>query len=362
MIHVDIEQQLGRFHLAAKFSADAPVVGLFGPSGAGKSTVINAIAGIAKPGCGCIRVNGLTLFEAAKGIDVPPDKRRIGYVFQDALLFPHLDVESNLLYGLRLRSTMERFIEPPRVIDLLGLNALLRRATRTLSGGEKQRVAIGRALLAQPRILLMDEPLAALDVPRKTEVLDYIERLRDELGLPIVYVSHSVPEITRLADTVVVMAEGKCVAVGDVESVMGQLDFETATGWYEGGSLVETLIAAHDDEYRLTTLSFDGGELLVPLLDAAVGERVRARIRARDVSLALERPTKLSILNVLPGRVTSIANERDPISDVQVSVGKAKLTARITRRSIEQLDIRTGQEIYVLVKAVSFDQRSVGYA
>jgi molybdate transport system ATP-binding protein len=134
MIHVDIEQQLGRFHLAAKFSADAPVVGLFGPSGAGKSTVINAIAGIAKPSRGSIRVNGLTLFDAAKGIDVPPDKRRIGYVFQDALLFPHLDVESNLLYGLRLRSTMERFIEPPRVIDLLGLKALLRRATRTCQG------------------------------------------------------------------------------------------------------------------------------------------------------------------------------------------------------------------------------------
>jgi molybdate transport system ATP-binding protein len=138
-------------------------------------------------------------------------------------------------------------------------------------------------------------------VPRKTEVLDYIERLRDELGIPIVYVSHSVPEITRLADTVVVMSEGKCVAVGDVESVMGQLDIKTATGWYDGGSLVETRIAAHDDEYRLTTLAFDGGELVVPLLDVAVGERVRARIRARDVSLALERPAKLSILNVLSG-------------------------------------------------------------
>ncbi len=362
MIDVDIEQQLGAFHLDVKFAAEAPIVGLFGRSGAGKSSVINAIAGITKPLRGCIRINEVVLFDAAKGIDMRPEKRRVGYVFQDALLFPHLDVESNLLYGQRLRSTAERLIEPARVIDLLGLGALLRRAPKTLSGGEKQRVAIGRALLAQPRILLMDEPLAALDVPRKTEILDYIERLRDEIHIPIVYVSHSVPEIARLADTVVVLSEGKCLAVGDVDTVMGRLDLKPATGRYEAGSLLDTRVTAQDLEHQLTTLAFDGGELIVPRVDATVGERVRARIRARDVSLARERPMQISILNILAGCVTSIADETGPVVDVQLAIGSATLTARITRRSVQQLGVCVGQELYALVKAVSFDQRSVGYA
>jgi len=362
MIEVDIEQRLGGFHLDVKFVAEAPIVGLFGRSGAGKTSVINAIAGITKPRRGSIRVNDTLLFDAARGIDVAPEKRRIGYVFQDPLLFPHRDVESNLLYGQRLRPPADLFIEPARVIELLGLRTLLRRRTQTLSGGEKQRVAIGRALLAQPRILLMDEPLAALDVPRKTEILNYIERLRDELRIPIVYVSHSVPEIARLADTVVVLSEGKCLAVGDVDAVMGRLDLKPVTGRYEAGSLLDTRVTGHDSEHQLTTLAFEGGQLVVPYLDAAVGERVRARIRARDVSLALLRPSEISILNILPGRVRSIDHETGPIVDVQLVIGAATLTARITRRSLQQLDIHAGQELYALVKAVSFDQRSVGYA
>lgn len=362
MIDVDIEQQLGAFHLAAKFSADAPIVGLFGRSGSGKTSVINAIAGIAKPHRGLIRINGAVLFDAAQRIDLPPEKRRVGYVFQDALLFPHLDVEANLLYGQRLRSSKDRFIEETRVVDLLGLGALLRRKPKALSGGEKQRVAIGRALLAQPRILLMDEPLAALDIPRKTEVLDYIERLRDELDIPIVYVSHSVTEITRLADTVVVLSEGKCLAVGDVDEVMGRLDLRPATGRYEAGSVLDTRVNAHDAEDQLTTLAFDGGELMVPHLDMPIGERVRARIRARDVSLSLRKPAEISILNVLAARVIGIDEETGPIVDLQLAVGNATLVARITRRSFQQLKIRPGQELYALVKAVSFDQRSVGYA
>ncbi len=228
MIAVDIEERLGAFRLAVDFTADAPIVGLFGRSGAGKTSVVNAIAGIGRPQRGSIRVNGDVLFDSARGIDVPPEKRRVGYVFQDALLFPHLDVEANLTYGQRLRAPSERVISEAHVVELLGLGALLRRKPRALSGGEKQRVAIGRALLAQPRILLMDEPLAALDVPRRIEILDYIERLRDDLAIPIVYVSHTVAEITRLADTVVVLADGKCLAVGDVEDVMGRLDLRPA--------------------------------------------------------------------------------------------------------------------------------------
>ena len=362
MIDVDIEQQLGAFQLDVRFSAEAPILGLFGRSGSGKTSVINAIAGIAKPRRGSIRINGVALFDSAQRIDLRPEERRVGYVFQDALLFPHMDVESNLLYGRRLRAPRDRFIEEARVVELLGLGALLRRKPITLSGGEKQRVAIGRALLAQPRILLMDEPLAALDIPRKREILDYIERLRDELNIPIVYVSHSVTEITRLSDAVVILSDGTCLAVGDVGDVMGRLDLEPATGRYDAGSVLDTRVTAQDANDQLTTLGFDGGELIVPHFDAPVGERVRARIRARDVSLSIQRPTEISILNVLPTRVTAIDEETGPIVDLQLAIGGATLVASITRRSFQQLGIRTGQEVYALIKAVSLDQRSAGYA
>lgn len=362
MIEVDIEQRLGNFLLRAAFSAEAPVLGVFGRSGAGKSSLINAIAGVTKPRRGHVRVNNVTLFDSERHIDVPPPQRRVGYVFQDALLFPHLSVEANLLYGHRLRSSTDHFVEPRHAIDVLGLAALLRRRPDTLSGGEKQRVAVGRALLAQPRILLLDEPLASLDVPRKTEILDYVERLRDEFRIPIVYVSHSVPEITRLADTVVVLSEGECLAVGDVDAVMGRLDLKPYTGRYEAGSVIEATVINHDPGYQLTTLRFDGGELTVPKLDAAVGERVRARIRARDVSIAIQPPTGISILNILSGRVAAIREETGPVVDIQLTVGNATLMVRITQRSLVQLGIHEGQELYALVKAVSFDHRSTGYA
>jgi molybdate transport system ATP-binding protein len=362
MIDVDIEQHLGGFHLDVRFGADAPIVGLFGRSGAGKTSVVNAIAGITRPQRGSIRINGNCLFDMKQRIDLRPEERRVGYVFQDALLFPHLDVEANLLYGHRLRPSAERFIDRARVIDLLGLGPLLRRRPRALSGGEKQRVAIGRALLAQPRVLLLDEPLASLDVPRKVEILEYIERLRDDLHIPMVYVSHSVAEIARLADTVVVLSEGRCLAVGAADDVMGRPDLKPATGRYEAGSLIDTRVVAHDPGEQLTTLAFEGGRLIVPTLDAAIGERVRARIRARDVSLAIREPTQISILNVLHGRVSSIDAGTEPVVDVQLAIGAALLAARITRHSLRELRIEVGQELYALVKAVSFDQRSVGYA
>jgi len=362
MIDVDIEQTLGGFVLRVKFAVDSHVVGVFGRSGAGKSSLINAIAGVTKPQRGHVRVNGATFFDSAQGIDLPARARRVGYVFQDALLFPHLSVRANLLYGQRLRSAGERFIEPARVIDLLGLTALLHRRPDKLSGGEKQRVAIGRALLAQPRVLLLDEPLASLDVPRKTEILDYVERLRDAFDIPIVYVSHAVPEIARLADTVVILSDGQCVAAGDVDKVMGRLDLEPYAGRYEAGSVIEATVKSHDPRHQLTVLGFSGGDLTVPELKTAVGERVRARVRARDVSLATQRPSAISILNVLAGRVLAIREETGPIVDIQVAVGDVTLLARITRRSLLDLGIRPQQDLYVLIKAVSFDHRSTGYA
>jgi molybdate transport system ATP-binding protein len=353
---------MGRFRLEVAFRAEAPIVGLFGRSGSGKTSLVNTFAGIARPERGRIVVNETTLFDSERGIDLPPERRRLGYVFQDDLLFPHLDVESNLLYGFRRAPDTERVIEPRHVIELLGLGPLLRRLPHALSGGEKQRVAIGRALLAQPRLLLMDEPLASLDMPRRDEVLRYIELLRDDLSIPIVYVSHSVAEITRLADTVVLLSAGKAIAVGDVEDVMSRGDLRPQTGRYEAGAVLDTTVAAHDTEYELTTLRFAGGELVVPSVEGLVGERVRVRIRARDVSLALVRPEQLSIVNVLNASVVALSDEEGPIVDVQLKVGEAPLLARITRRSRDQMRLAAGQRVYALVKAVSFDRRSVGYA
>ena len=362
MIDVDIAQRLGEFELEVAFRADAPIVGLFGRSGAGKTSLVNALAGIARPRRGHIVVNGETLFDSDRGVDLPPERRRLGYVFQDDLLFPHLDVEANLLYGFHRAPATARVIEPAHIIELLGLRALLHRLPEALSGGEKQRVAIGRALLAQPRLLLMDEPLASLDVARRDEVLRYVELLRDYLRIPIVYVSHSVAEITRLADTVVLLSEGKTIAVGDVDEVMGRLDLRPQTGRYEAGAVIDTVVAAHDPAYGLTTLHFDGGELTVPNVEALVGERVRVRIRARDVSLAITRPTGLSIVNVLPGTLVAFADDGGPIVEAQLRVGDTALQARITRRSRVELGLAQGQSVYALIKAVSLDRRSVGYA
>jgi molybdate transport system ATP-binding protein len=360
MIEVDIERRLGAFRLDVKFEAEAPIVGLFGRSGSGKTSVINAIAGIVRPSRGTIRINNVCLFDSAQAIDVAPEKRRIGYVFQDALLFPHMDVEANLTYGQRLRAPAERRIDEAHVVELLGLQPLLRRKPQTLSGGEKQRVAIGRALLAQPRILLMDEPLASLDSARKMEILAYIERLRDDLGIPIVYVTHSVGEIARLADRIVVLAEGSCTAVGGIDEVMDRLEFEGAGERFDVAAVVESRVAAHDALDELTTLAFAGGELVVPRVEAALGDRVRVRILARDVALSIRRPTGISMLNALPARVDAISESAEPVVDVRLAVGSVTLVARITRRSLRQLGVARGQELYALVKAVSLDPRSGG--
>ena len=362
MIDVDIEQRLGSFELSVSFRAEAPILGLFGRSGSGKTSLVNAFAGVSRPQRGHIVVNGEALFDSDGGVDLPPERRRLGYVFQDDLLFPHLSVEANILYGFHRAPQAARAIEPGHIVELLGLERLLRRFPAALSGGERQRVAIGRALLAQPRLLLMDEPLASLDVLRQNEVLRYIEQLRDDLHIPIVYVSHSVGEITRLADIVVLLADGKSLAVGDVDDVMGRLELRPHTGRYEAGAVIEATVASHDLTDGVATLKFQGGELVVPSVEALIGERVRVRIRARDVALATEPPRRVSVLNILKGSVVAIAREEGPIVDIGVRVGQASLVARITRRSRAELGLEQGMEVYALLKAVSIDRRSVGYA
>jgi molybdate transport system ATP-binding protein len=352
----------GAFRLDVALRAEAPVVALFGRSGSGKTSVVNAIAGIASPDAGRIAIDGVTLYDSTRGIDLPPERRRIGYVFQDGLLFPHLSVAANLAYSERLTPGGERFVDRARVVSLLGLELLMERRPESLSGGEKQRVAIGRALLASPRILLMDEPLASLDAGRKAEILQYVELLRDELRLPIVYVSHALDEVTRLADRVVLLAEGRVIAQGSIAELMARRDLAPHTGRFEAGAVIESVVARHDEAYGLTVLAFDGGELVVPNVDALTGEPVRARIRARDVALALSRPVDSSFQNILPATVRSVGEEFGAIVDVSLSVGPTALLARVTRESAQRLGLVPGLAVYALVKAVAIDRRSVGYA
>jgi molybdate transport system ATP-binding protein len=360
MIEVDVSSRVGDLDVQAQFTTDAHVTALFGRSGAGKSTLVNMIAGLLRPQRGRIAIDGRVLFDSAEGIDIPVHQRRVGYVFQEGRLFPHLSVKHNLTYGGA--GEAEGGPSFSRIVGLLGLDHLLHRRPGDLSGGEKQRVAIGRALLAAPRVLLMDEPLAALDAQRKSEILDYVERLRDETRLPIVYVSHAVDEVLRIADAVVLLASGKVVAVGPVEEVMGRPDLGSAGEIFQGGAIIDCRAIAHDPEYALTTLEFDGGTLSVAGASVRIGEAVRVRIRARDVSLALERPRDISVQNVLPAAITEIGTARDGVVRVGLRIGGTTLRARVTRRAAEQLHLAAGVPVYALIKAVSLDRHGVFHA
>jgi len=352
---VAIEHQLGEFRLDASFECGAGVTALFGQSGAGKTTVVNAIAGLIRPRKGRIAFDGDTLFDSGQGIYVPARRRRFGYVFQEGRLFPHLTVRQNLTYS-RLFGERQSPGELGHIVELLGLADLLERRPARLSGGEKQRVAIGRALLARPRMLLLDEPLASLDAARRDEILRYLELLRDEVAVPIVYVSHAVEEVVRLADTVVLMSAGKVVTTGEVEEVMGRPDLRAAGGIFEGGTVIDATVTSQDMQHDLATLAFDGGALKVTNLDALIGEPVKVRIRARDVSIALDLPTRISIQNVLPGRIAAVGESRGGIVDVSISAGAAVLRSRITSRAVEQLALRPGLEVNALIKSASLDR------
>ena len=351
-MQVNLQKRLGDFSLDVAF--DMPpggITALFGRSGTGKTTLVNMMAGLLRPDSGVLSIAGQTLFDSEAGVNVKPEHRRVGYVFQEGRLFPHLSVKANLHYGRRFAPKGERYVEPGQIIDLLGLDALLARRPATLSGGEKQRVAIGRALLSEPRLLLMDEPLAALDAGRKSEIMRHIERLRDEVGVPIVYVSHSLDEVARLADHMVVLADGGVIATGSAVDIMSRPDLSPHTGRHEAGALIETRVEGHDG-FGLTSLAFPGGVLRVSGLDLAAGTAVRARIRARDVAIATAPPQDLSILNVFNGRVKEMIPSGPAAMDLQLDVG-VKLWARITARSAHELGLAPGKEIYALVKSVA---------
>jgi len=360
-LEVTAAKRLGAFALEAEFASEGRVTALFGRSGSGKTSVLNAIAGLLRPERGRIAIDGETLFDAAAGIDVPVHRRRLGYVFQEGRLLPHLTVRQNLLYGRRFgRRRAAAGLDD--VVALLGLDGALVRHPQDLSGGEKQRVAIGRALLAAPRLLLMDEPLASLDTERKGEILYYVERLRDETGIPIVYVSHSIDEVVRIADTVVLLSEGRVLDSGPMRETMARMELRPFLGRFEGGAVLEARVAEQDLANGLTRLEFAGGSIYAPDVDALIGEQVRVRVRARDVSLATIRPEAISVLNVLPGTIKAIGEASGASVDVQIDVAGTVLFARITRKSVDTLALAPGRAVYALVKAVAIDRHSVGWA
>lgn len=361
-IEVDLECRLGAFRLQAAFSSDAGVTALFGRSGCGKSTTLNLIAGLLQPDRGRTVIGDAVLYDSERGINLRPEKRRIGYVFQEGLLFPHLSVRRNLVYGRFFTPPAERWADFNRIVVLLDLGSLLDRRPHHLSGGEKQRVAIGRALLANPRLLLMDEPLASLDAGRRGEILHYIERLRDDIGVPIIYVSHAIEEVVRLAGYMVLLSNEKIAASGSVQELMGRIELRRLVGRYEGGAVIDACVVARDLESGLAQLAFSGGKLLVPDVDALVGSTLRVRVRARDVSIALERPRDISVLNCLRARIVEIGTEPGASVDLRLDVAGTVIIARITRYSVNSLRLAMGQEVWALVKAVSLDRHSVGYA
>lgn len=363
MLDLQIRQKLGAFTLDIAFTAEERgVTALFGRSGSGKTTVINAIAGLTRPDEGHIRIGDTVFFDSVQRIDVPVEKRRIGYVFQDSRLFPHMTVRSNLEYGLRRVPAAERRIAFGPVVELLGLGHLLDRRPRGLSGGEKQRVAFGRALLAQPRLLLMDEPMASLDAARKAEIMPYIERLRDEMNIPIVLVSHALDEVVRLATTMVLIAEGRVRASGPVGTVMGRLDLSAVTGAQDAGAVLDLTVEHHVPGDGLSVLAFDGGRLTVPQIDRAPGAAVRLHIHARDVIVALYPLAGVSLRNALAATVVEVAEAGPSSADVRLAVGASFLIARITRAAVRELGLAPGREVVALVKGIAFEPDSSGAA
>ncbi len=328
------------------------VSALFGPSGCGKTTCLRAIAGLERAQ-GRVEINGQVWQDDATATWLPTHRRQLGYVFQEASLFPHLSVRRNMEYGLRRLPARERRVSLDQAVQLLGLAPLMERAPQTLSGGERQRVAIARALAASPHMLLMDEPLAALDAARKAEVLPYLERLQRSLDIPVLYVSHSIDEVARLAGHLVLIEQGRVRAQGPTAPMLARLDLPLAHG--EGAAaLVDAVVASHDATDHLLTVRFGGGELrLVSTREHAPGSRVRLRVPARDVSLSRTRAEDSTILNVLPARITQIAPDGPGQVAIALDCAGTPLLARVTRHSSEALALRVGEALFAQVKGVA---------
>lgn len=356
-IRAQFKGTIGKFALDAGFTAPTKgVTALFGPSGCGKTTVLRCIAGL-------LRINGVCeidgdVWQNENGAFLPTYKRPLGYVFQEASLFQHLSVRKNLLFGAPPdnRDGTKGGIVFDEVVELLGIKRMLDRSPRNLSGGERQRVAIGRALLSQPKLLLMDEPLSALDRATKNEILPFLERLRDHLNLPVVYITHDIAEVERLADQMVLMDKGRVIGAGPLEDLQSDPSLPLAAA-RDAAVSFNGIVQASDETYSLLTLQVPGGSLVAPAPPAPVGERRRIRVIAGDVSLTREAPAPSSILNVLPARIVSMkpvaANEIVAVVALGADGAGARLLSRLTRKSWEALGLADGASVYAQVKAVA---------
>lgn len=346
------------FDLDLAFDAPQGVTVLFGRSGSGKTTVVNAVAGLLRPDAGRVSIDGWALFDTAQRLWLPPHRRRLGYVFQDARLFPHLTVRQNLLYGRWFAPRTARGASFDRVVEMLGIDPLLDRRPGALSGGEKSRVALGRALLAAPRLILADEPLAALDAARKAEIMPYFERLRDETDVPILYVSHDAAEVARLATTVVVLETGRVSAIGPAGAVLGDPSI-APLGVRAVGAVLEAKVVAHLED-GLSELDAGGVPLFLPRVPMAPGASLRVRIPAHEVLLSRERPEGLSALNILPGIVESVRPGDGPGAIVTLATPAGTLLARVTQRSARIMGLERGVTCHAVVKSVAIASEDVG--
>jgi molybdate transport system ATP-binding protein len=338
------------------FTFEVPTPGvtvLFGPSGAGKSTIIAAAAGLLHPDECRIVVDGQVLADTATGVWQAPERRRVGLVFQDARLFPHMSVATNLRFGMR--RTAPGVVQFDEVVDLLGIGALLSRRPHTLSGGERQRVAIGRALLAQPHLLLMDEPLASLDAARKAEILPYLTRLKTALRLPIVYVTHALDEVTQLGDSLVLLESGQVIGCGTLSEITARADLPLAQR-DDAGALLLCRVAEHDADRELTRIEGGGATLWVPLLDVPLHGECRVRVPAREVILAGRPPDAISLHNIVPGTVRRIASEMARRSVlVEIALSDGALLSRVTPDAITRLGLAPGRPVLALIKSTSIE-------
>ncbi|THA09503.1 molybdenum ABC transporter ATP-binding protein ModC [Rodentibacter pneumotropicus] len=349
MLQINIKKQLGKLALQANLQIPIQgVTAIFGLSGAGKTALINLVSGLTQPDEGFIQLNDRTLIDTETQQNVPTHLRKIGYVFQDARLFPHYTVKGNLCYGAK-NVSKEEF---DYIVELLGISHLLKRYPLTLSGGEKQRVAIGRALFTDPEMLLMDEPLSALDLPRKRELMHYLERLSQEINIPILYVTHSLDELLRLADRVVLMENGKVKAYGSVERIWNSAIFAPWKGENEQSSVLALPVHLHNPPYKMTALSLGEQLLWIHQMNAEVGELVRICIYSSDVSIALHKPQQTSIRNILQGQIAQI-DIQDSRVDIAVLVEGHKIWASISKWAQNELHFTVGMNVYVQIKAVS---------